>query len=191
MCFPCRFGTSMTTQFTFFRIHKENLAEVTMELNHFLRAHRIVNVDRQFVGDGEKSCWFFCVEYFETGLREEANGQFPHAKVDYREVLSAPDFALYSKLRDKRKALAEAEAVPPYTIFTNEQLAEMVTSKADSLAALRKINGIGEARVTKYGAEFLRILNDEKSRAPDAADRGHGEPADGVAQGAPGQESKA
>jgi len=179
----------MTTQFTFFRVHKENVADATAELNHFLRAHRIVNVDRQFVADGEKSCWFFCVEYFEGGQADSSSptGQQQRARVDYRDVLSAPDFALYSKLRDKRKALAEAEAVPPYTIFTNEQLAEMVTSKADSLAALRKINGIGEARVTKYGADFLRIMNDEKSRAPDAADRGHGEPASGVAQGAPGQ----
>jgi superfamily II DNA helicase RecQ len=182
----------MTTQFSFFRVHKENVADATAELNHFLRAHRIVNVDRQFVADGERSCWFFCVEYFEGGQQDTAPGvQQPRGKVDYREVLSAPDFALYSKLRDKRKALAEAEAVPPYTIFTNEQLAEMVTSKTDSLAALRKINGVGESRVTKYGAEFLQILNDEKSRTPDAANSGHGEPAAGVAQGAPGQTEQA
>jgi len=80
------------------------LGEAVEEMNRFLRAHRIVNVDRQFVADGEKSCWFFCVEYFEGGALDVGSaGQPPHGKVDYREVLNERDFALYLKLRDKRK----------------------------------------------------------------------------------------
>ena len=54
--------------------------------------------------------------------------------------------------------MAEREAVPPYSIFTNEQLASMVTQKAESLAALGQIEGIGAARLEKYGALFLEAL---------------------------------
>ena len=65
------------------------------------------------------------------------------AKTDYKEILSEPDFAIFAKLRDVRKAIAQSEAVPVYTIFTNEQLAQMVTSKATTRAALAKIDGLG------------------------------------------------
>jgi hypothetical protein len=58
-------------------------------------------------------------------------------KVDYREVLSAQDFAVFSKLREVRKGLAEKEGVPPYTIFTNEQLAAVVRQKVTTKAEAR------------------------------------------------------
>jgi hypothetical protein len=53
--------------------------------------------------------------------------------VDYKEVLNEADFAVFSRLRDLRKVIAEKEAVPAYAIFTNEQLAAMVTGKVDRL----------------------------------------------------------
>ncbi len=90
------------------------------------------------------------------GTDKGRSGSAP--KVDYKEVLSAEDFAVFSKLRDLRKALAEKEAIPAYSIFTNEQLAAMVTGKVESQAALAKIEGIGAARIEKYGAAFLTVL---------------------------------
>lgn len=59
------------------------------------------------------------------------------------------------RLRDLRQIIAKEESVPVYTIFTNEQLAAMVTSNAHSLNELGKIDGIGEARLAKYGSRFL------------------------------------
>ena len=79
-------------------------------------------------------------------------------KVDYKEVLSEADFAVFSRLRVLRKEVAEREGLPVYAVFTNEQMAAMVTGRADSLAALGKIDGIGAARVEKYGAAFLAAL---------------------------------
>ena len=46
-------------------------------------------------------------------------------RIDYKEVLDEKTFALFSKLREKRKVLAEKDAVPVYSVFTNEQLAQM------------------------------------------------------------------
>ena len=78
--------------------------------------------------------------------------------IDYKETLSPADFAIFAKLRDVRKAIAQTEAVPVYTIFTNEQLAQMVGSKATDRAALAKIDGVGDARLDKYGPRFLAVL---------------------------------
>ena len=78
--------------------------------------------------------------------------------MDYREVLPPQDFAVFVKLRDLRKELAQAESVPVYLIFTNEQLAQMVQGKVETKAALEKIEGIGEARLEKYGPRFLDCL---------------------------------
>ena len=51
----------------------------------------------------------------------------------------------------------------PYLVFTNAQLAEMATSRADSLAALGRIDGVGEARIKKYGQRMLAVLAKEEN----------------------------
>jgi superfamily II DNA helicase RecQ len=94
------------------------------------------------------------VEWLEGG-RPGTGGK---PKVDYREVLSPEDFALFSKLREKRRELAQRDGVQVYTIMTNEQLAEMVRLKVNDLAGLRKIDGIGEARIEKYGEDMLSVI---------------------------------
>jgi superfamily II DNA helicase RecQ len=129
-------------------------------LNGFLGQHRILAVDRQFVADGACSFWALSVSYAETvpGSSEElARGR--KAKVDYREVLNQQDFALYASLRSLRKALAEREGVPAYALFTNEQLAAMVQTRVRTASALAEIEGVGKARVEKYAAAFLQVLN--------------------------------
>ena len=55
---------------------------------------------------------------------------------------------------------AETEAVPIYTIFSNAQLAEMVKRRVQTAADLGRIEGIGKARLEKYGARLLAILSD-------------------------------
>ena len=43
-------------------------------------------------------------------------------------------------------------------MFTNEQLAEMVRRPVQTLAGLAGIDGVGAARVEKYGPAVLEIL---------------------------------
>ena len=76
------------------------------EVNTFLRAHRILSVDRHFVQDGANSVWAICVSYLGDANRPLAAGA-KRPKVDYREVLSEADFAVFAKLRNLRKELAE------------------------------------------------------------------------------------
>ena len=98
------------------------------------------------------------VEYIDENSSFEKSGR--KSRIDYKEVLSESDFVIFSKLRDLRKELAAAEGVQLYTIFTNEQLAEMVTRKVSMKTELSKIDGIGDSRITKYAEKFLKVLNE-------------------------------
>lgn len=125
------------------------------ELNAFLAAHRIVKVERLF----ESGAWHFLVEYDEReSVAVGRAGKGP--KVDYREVLSEEDFAVFVRLRDVRKRLAEREGAAVFAVATNEQLAQFVKERAASLAALQAVSGFGPARAEKYGEAFLAVLRE-------------------------------
>ena len=129
------------------------------EVNGFLRSHRILAVDRRWVDQGSDSFWSFCVDYWDGSSPIAGDGRGAKARgKDYKEILSPEDFAVFAKLRDLRKEIAQAEAVPVYTIFTNEQLAKMVETKSQTIADLQNIEGVGDARIEKYGNRFLDIL---------------------------------
>jgi superfamily II DNA helicase RecQ len=127
------------------------------ELNAFLTAHRIVHTERQFVADGANSLWSICVSYIDSGDGRPTPDKRAR-KIDYRESLSETEFAVFAKLRALRKELADQEGVPVYALFTNEQLADMVRRGVSSLEDFKSLDGVGKARVGKYGEAFLRIL---------------------------------
>ncbi|MFZ0258284.1 MAG: HRDC domain-containing protein [Gammaproteobacteria bacterium] len=142
----------------FFTVPISDGEEAAEAVNRFLADHRIVAIDRQFVQDGPNSAWALCVTYVRSSNRPPSGKR---GKVDYREVLSEPDFAVFVKLRALRKLLADKEGVPAYALFTNEQLAEMVQRRVRTASALLEIAGVGEARAAKYGEDFLGVLRAE------------------------------
>lgn len=157
------------------------------ELNAFLAQQRVLAMQREFIADGPRSCWVFCVELaggpgpLPAALRAPGGrgaagpaGAARGAAVDYKQVLSDPDFAAFAALRDLRKQLAQAEGVPVFAVFTNEQLAAIVTQRCTSLAAMGAIDGIGPARLAKYGAAVLACL---RARHPAPAVNGPAGPA--------------
>ena len=151
--------------FEFIQIPANGQGNAKEELNQLLRGGRIASVRKEFVPNGEDSFWAFCVEYLDrsSGGTGPRGGSVP--RIDYKELLSEADFARFAQLRDLRKTLAERDAVPAYSIFTNEQLAAMVTGQAASLTALGTIPGIGAARLEKYGDAFLAALTGKEVKA--------------------------
>jgi superfamily II DNA helicase RecQ len=152
--------------YAFFRLPADASTALAAELNTFLRRHTIIEITREWKESGAGSGWAFCVEYVDgaassaTPSGSGMNG-LPGAmagKIDYRETLPPDQFAVYSRLREVRKAISEREGQPVFAIFSNKHLADMVQTDCRSLEALQRIAGIGEGRVTKYGAEMVAAL---------------------------------
>jgi superfamily II DNA helicase RecQ len=134
--------------------------EAEAELNTFLAAHQIVEIERRWSDQGEHSSWCFCIEYLEH--RKAATTPVAAAardRIDYRERLSPSDFRLYCLLKDWRRDLAAAQAIPPYMVFTNEQLAKIVELRVETKADLEKIDGVGDARIEKFGEQVLTVIS--------------------------------
>ncbi len=68
------------------------------------------------------------------------------------------DQALWDELRECRKMLAEEHNVPPYVIFHDATLKEMLEQMPMSPSEMLRINGIGDSKLEKYGGDFLDIL---------------------------------
>lgn len=152
--------------YRFLLVRLSDLETEENELNSFLRSHRVLNVDRRWVDQGRDSFWMFCVDYLDsnsTGATRPDGRNLP-VKKDYKEILSAEDFATFIRLRSWRKAVAQSEAVPVYAVFTNEQLAQIVQRKVSSQSELQEITGIGDARVAKYGPRLLEFLSQSSGR---------------------------
>lgn len=129
------------------------------DLNACLNSHKVATVNQQFVVCNGAPMLVFVVETIgKTSPASVSHGKEPSAKIDYREVLNAEDFSLYSRLRDVRKEIADAEGVPVYTIFTNAQLAEMITRKLTSVAGMSGIEGVGKGRLEKHADRFIPVL---------------------------------
>jgi len=72
--------------------------------------------------------------------------------------INEADRDLWNALKACRKDLADAQGVPPFHIFHDATLMEMMRFQPSDNAELLTINGIGEVKLEKYGREFLRVL---------------------------------
>lgn len=65
----------------------------------------------------------------------------------------------WDALRALRRKLAEEHAVPPYVIFPDATLLEMLRSKPGSLAEMAQVSGVGARKLERYGEAFLEVLS--------------------------------
>ena len=65
---------------------------------------------------------------------------------------------LWSALRELRKKLAEEQGVPPYIIFQDSVLMEMLGRKPKTLGDFALLSGVGEKKLLAYGKPFLRVI---------------------------------
>ncbi len=84
--------------------------------------------------------------------------------------MDAEAHALWERLRTCRRELAQAQGVPPYVIFNDATLREMVTYRPRDAEELGRISGVGVVKLERYGTDFLSVL------AEHAAE--HGRPAE-------------
>jgi DNA helicase-2/ATP-dependent DNA helicase PcrA len=68
------------------------------------------------------------------------------------------DEALLDALRRWRRERAAADSVPAYVVAHDTTLAEIADVRPRTLPALRRIRGMGPAKLERYGAEILAVI---------------------------------
>ncbi|WP_213879830.1 DNA helicase RecQ [Pseudomonas sp. dw_358] len=72
----------------------------------------------------------------------------------------------WEALRVLRRKLAEEHAVPPYVIFPDSTLLEMLRSKPGNMAEMAQVSGVGARKLERYGEAFLEVLGGTEAPAP-------------------------
>ncbi|MEQ9348813.1 MAG: DNA helicase RecQ [Thalassospira sp.] len=75
------------------------------------------------------------------------------------EFENEEDRDLWERLRTMRRELATSQNVPPYVIFSDRTLWEMVRFKPRTLQDMASINGVGVKKLDQYGLVFLDVMD--------------------------------
>lgn len=93
-----------------------------------------------------------------SALRKEEPQTKPGKFRESEYEPGAVDSSLFARLRALRKKMADAQHVPPYIIFSDKTLHEICRGLPTSLTDLRKINGVGDTKLKRYGEDFIREI---------------------------------
>ena len=75
---------------------------------------------------------------------------------------------LWSALRTLRKELADRQGVPPYVIFHDSTLAQMMQLRPSSREEFSTLSGVGERKLELYAEPFLALLFQHAGSDPNA-----------------------
>ena len=75
-----------------------------------------------------------------------------------RAQVAEEDAGLLALLKARRRALAEAQNMPAYVVFTDKTLIEMAEKKPANLDQMAGITGVGARKLESYGAAFLEVI---------------------------------
>lgn len=78
----------------------------------------------------------------------------PEAPVAAKEM----DKILFDKLRDLRKAIAQANHIAPYMVFSDKSLTAMATEKPTTQAEFGILYGVGKVKCQKYWRPFTAAI---------------------------------
>ena len=135
-----------------FTIPVGDIGAGTIEMNNFLKNHKVLEIESHFTSKMQGDAWHFCVRYLEINANQ---GTETKNKIDYREVLDEETFKRFSKLREIRKEVSAKASVSAFVVFTDAELAELAKLDDITLAKMRGIKGVGEGKIEKYGTHFL------------------------------------
>lgn len=94
------------------------------------------------------------------GLAFGAEEIIADAAAEKKSAFSAEETGLFDRLRDLRTATAREEHVPPFVVFSDATLEDMVRRFPTTEKEMAKVHGIGAFKLKKYGKRFLSLLRD-------------------------------
>ena len=99
--------------------------------------------------------------YLRSDVMDRKSKKTKKEAAGKRSVLkNAEDESLFQKLRAYRLSLAKEQGIPPFVIFHDSTLIEMVNKKPENLVELSGISGVGKNKLERYGSSFLEIIKE-------------------------------
>ncbi len=83
-------------------------------------------------------------------------------------VVSSDDEELFSRLRVLRRDIASEIGRPPYMVFSDRSLRDMARIRPLTDAQFLAVDGVGQAKLARYGRRFMRLIASFGSDAPSA-----------------------
>lgn len=80
-------------------------------------------------------------------------------KAKAAQGLDPMDAELFDRLRALRKRIAAEATVPPYVVFSDATLRAMCLARPANEEQFLQVSGVGQAKLERYGEEFLREIN--------------------------------
>jgi ATP-dependent DNA helicase RecQ len=91
-------------------------------------------------------------------LVRRKKGERPQKSQVAVESWEGVDQGLFEALRQLRRQLAQERQVPPYVIFSDTTLRELARNRPGAPEAMRRLYGVGEAKLRDFGAAFLGVI---------------------------------
>jgi ATP-dependent DNA helicase RecQ len=92
-------------------------------------------------------------------------GKAPPTRSEPRAMVGEEDQGLLSALKAHRRALAQAQNVPAYVVFTDRTLMEMAERRPTDLDQMAQISGVGAKKLDTYGRSFLEVIRGDVPEA--------------------------
>jgi ATP-dependent DNA helicase RecQ len=77
---------------------------------------------------------------------------------------------MFEALRAVRRDIAASAGVPPYVVFHDSTLRGIAAARPRTLAELSRIQGVGEAKLLRYGEAMLAAVAAHEQSREEAAD---------------------
>lgn len=90
-------------------------------------------------------------------LRKERGKSARAGRSGARE-LGAADAVLWEQLRALRSKVAKEQGVPPYVIFHDATLMELMELRPTDPESFGRISGVGKAKLERYGQAFMDLI---------------------------------
>ncbi len=127
------------------------------EMNNFVRAHKVIKVDKYFVQKPDGDYWTFCFLFVEGDVSKNIKSKIE--KVDYAKLLPPDQALVFEQMKKIRKSLADKDGIPAFAVFSDEELYYIAQLPQMNATELKKIQGVGLKKLEKYGQALIDLLS--------------------------------
>lgn len=139
------------------------------KIKHLRTAIHFLIADGYLKRDGGESPLLHLTEKAEIVLERKApvlgfafgaEDVMASVAVEKKAILSETKSGIFEKLRRLRLAIAREEHVPPFVVFSDATLEDMVSRLPRTEEEMAEVHGIGAFKLKKYGERFLAALGE-------------------------------